>query len=65
MMDVLTELKNLNINVQNSIDIDSLKDEVEITTKHIGSTLIDICDFIVNRECGESSESYLERSDKT
>ena len=65
MMDVLTELKNLNINVQNSIDIDSLKDEVEITTKHIGSTLIDICDFIVNRECGESSDSYLERSDKT
>ena len=65
MMDVLTELKNLNAIVQNNNDIkQSAKDEVDRQLKHIGSTLIDICDFIVNRECGESSESYLERNDK-
>ena len=66
MMDVLTELKDLNAIVQNNNDIkQSAKDDVDRQLKHIGSTLIDICDFIVNRECGESSDSYLERSDKT
>ena len=63
MMDVLNEIKDLNTIVQNSTDIkQSAKDTVDIQLKHIGSTLIDICDFIVKRECGETGEEYLERN---
>ena len=65
MMDVLSEIKDLNEIVQNNNDIkQSVKDTVDIQLKHIGSTLIDICDFIVNRGCNESPESYLERTKK-
>ena len=65
MMDVLNEIKDLNTIVQNSNDIkQSVKDTIDTQLKHIGSTLIDICDFIVNRECGESPKSYQERTDK-
>ena len=65
MMDVLNEIKDLNTIVQNSNDIkQSVKDTVDIQLKHIGSTLIDICDFIVNRQCSETGEDYLERTKK-
>ena len=65
MMDVLNEIKDLNTIVQNSNDIkQNVKDTVDIQLKHIGSTLIDICDFIVNRQCSESPKSYQERTDK-
>ena len=63
MMDVLNEIKDLNTIVQNSNDIkQNVKDTVDIQLKHIGSTLIDICEFIVKRECGETGEDYLERT---
>ena len=65
MMDVLTELKDLNAIVQNNNDIkQNVKAEVDRQLKHIGSTLIDICDFMVKRECSETGEEYLERTKK-